>query len=138
VTLWQRGLGFQRARNTGESSEFLKGIGFREQVVHRYKGGDMAGPAILPLLTVTVVGFGGPPSVSVGHPEGIPLANGAIVVSSHGRQIARTRHGHLSLRVRPGAYRIAASLNGRPCSSRTTTITRSERSTSVVMGCSIK
>jgi hypothetical protein len=98
----------------------------------------MAGFALLPLLTITTVGFGGPPSVARQHPDGIPLVNGTIVVSSHGHELASSDLGNLSLRLRPGSYQIAASLNGRHCSSRTTTITARKRTTTVTMGCSIK
>ena len=91
------------------------------------------------LLTVTVLGVGGPPGVPPAR-----LPNTAITLSHRGHQLARSEDGRLRARVDPGVYVLVAQIRDEPgkppnlCEARSVVVKRRHGSMAVTLRCSIK
>jgi hypothetical protein len=101
----------------------------------------------LPLLVVTVLGAGGPPSLAREHLP-IPLSNSTITVSrdvaARARPIASSAGGRISLRLPPGLYTVSALLHDEPgmpqrrnCEAKTVRLRRAGRPLLIELHCSI-
>lgn len=90
------------------------------------------------LLTVAVFAAGGPAS---GHHKPVPIEYAGITVSRAGptgRELASSQIGNITLRVRPGEYRVSAFLEGdHPCRTRFLRITRRTRERRVNLFCAV-
>ena len=91
----------------------------------------------LVLLTVTVLGIGGPPGAA---PSRLP--NATITVGHKGETVAAGTDGHLEVKLEPGVYSVIARLAdepGKPPSiCHTTTIRLAHLTRHLEMGCSIE
>jgi hypothetical protein len=91
------------------------------------------------LLTITVLGIGGPPNV-----QPTRLANATIALSRHGRRLATSETGQLKARVKPGTYTAVAFLRDEPgkppnfCEAKSVPVKRWRGRMSVTLRCSIK
>lgn len=102
----------------------------------------------LVLLTVTVVGSGGPPHRPGTHPIPPPLPNSTITVKQSGqggeKVIAQSTNGKLSKRLHTGVYTLDAVLfddpskpSGTQCETTTIRLKKGQRKRHVYLWCSI-
>jgi hypothetical protein len=88
------------------------------------------------LLIVTILGGAGPHRVSP-----FRLTDGVVKVSHNGVVVARAKSGRLKVHLRPGWYRVSASLlppnPSRPCEVRSVQLKR-ERTARLNLSCMIK